>query len=162
MTSRQAAVMALFEVENSGAYSDKALKKILGEGNMPPAEKALAVMGRLANSSAAPANLSTSDEDSARLEWDLAQRAFEDLGARPDLAALAALRGPAQRAWGGLTPRELEVLRQLAAGKTNRSIAGELQLSGKTVDRHVSNIFDKLGVSSRAAATALAYQRHLL
>jgi 16S rRNA (cytosine967-C5)-methyltransferase len=42
MTSRQAAVMALFEVENSGAYSDKALKKILGEGNMPPAEKALA------------------------------------------------------------------------------------------------------------------------
>lgn len=102
------------------------------------------------------------DEESARLEWDSAQRAFEELGAGPDLAALAALRAPARQPAGGLTRRELEILRQLVTGKTNRSIAEELQLSSKTVDRHVSNIFDKLGVSSRAAATALAYQRNLL
>jgi DNA-binding CsgD family transcriptional regulator len=102
------------------------------------------------------------DDEGARLEWDAAQRVFEELGAAPDVAALATQRSRGRQAPGGLTRRELEVLRQLATGKTNRSIAEELHLSGKTVDRHVSNIFDKLGVSSRAAATALAYQRNLL
>jgi DNA-binding NarL/FixJ family response regulator len=62
----------------------------------------------------------------------------------------------------GLSPRELEVLRLVASGKTNKTIAGELFLSEKTVDRHVSNIFGKLNVSTRAAATAWAYQHHLL
>jgi DNA-binding NarL/FixJ family response regulator len=62
----------------------------------------------------------------------------------------------------GLTPRELEVLCLVAAGRTNRQIADVLVLSARTVDRHVSNIFAKLGVSSRAAATAFAYEHELV
>ncbi len=62
----------------------------------------------------------------------------------------------------GLTPRELQVLRLVAAGETNKAIAGKLSLSEKTVDRHVSNIFTKLDVPSRAAATAFAYQHKLV
>jgi len=61
----------------------------------------------------------------------------------------------------GLTAREIEVLRLLATGKTNRSIAAELAISEKTVARHVSNIFTKLDLSSRAAATAYAFQHNL-
>jgi DNA-binding NarL/FixJ family response regulator len=61
-----------------------------------------------------------------------------------------------------LTAREVQVLRLVARGSTNRSIGAELGLSERTVDRHVSNIFAKLGVSSRAAATALAYELDLL
>ena len=70
-------------------------------------------------------------------------------------------RGQAGRS-GGLTARELEVLRLVAAGKTNRAIAADLVISDKTVARHLSNIFDKLGVSSRAAATAYAYEHDLI
>ena len=62
----------------------------------------------------------------------------------------------------GLSPRELEVLRRVAGGKTNKEIATELVLSERTVERHVSNIFAKLGVSKRAAATAFAYEHQLL
>jgi DNA-binding NarL/FixJ family response regulator len=61
-----------------------------------------------------------------------------------------------------LTSRELEVLALVAAGKTNRSIAADLFISEKTVARHVSNIFAKLGLSSRAAATAYAYEHELV
>jgi DNA-binding NarL/FixJ family response regulator len=68
----------------------------------------------------------------------------------------------ARKAAGGLTARETEVLRLVAAGKTNRQIAAELVISEKTVATHVSNIFTKLGLSSRAAATAYAYEHHLL
>jgi DNA-binding NarL/FixJ family response regulator len=63
---------------------------------------------------------------------------------------------------GVLTTREVEVLRLVAAGMTNRAIADELVISDRTVGRHVSNIFDKLGVSSRAAATAWAYEHGLV
>jgi DNA-binding NarL/FixJ family response regulator len=63
---------------------------------------------------------------------------------------------------GGLTDREVQVLRQVASGKTNRAIATELFLSEKTVARHVANIFTKLGISSRAAATAWAYEHDLM
>jgi DNA-binding NarL/FixJ family response regulator len=63
---------------------------------------------------------------------------------------------------GGLTPREMQVLRLVASGKTNKSIAADLSLSEKTVDRHVSNIFNKLAVPSRAAATAYAYEHKLI
>ena len=96
------------------------------------------------------------DEEGARLSLDAARSIFARLGARPDLARLDP-GGPAL-----LTARELQVLRRLAAGQTNRSIGSELGLSERTVDRHVSNIFGKLGVSSRAAATARAYQSEIL
>jgi DNA-binding NarL/FixJ family response regulator len=63
---------------------------------------------------------------------------------------------------GGLTAREVQLLRLVATGQTNKAIAAELVLSERTVDRHVSNIFAKLGVSSRAAATAYAYEHQLV
>lgn len=103
------------------------------------------------------------DEDSARMEFDAAHWAFRQLGAKPDDArAEALLRKTHDQLPGGLTPRELEVLQLVAAGKSNRAIAGELVLSEKTVARHISNIFTKLDLSSRAAATAYAYQNALL
>ena len=106
------------------------------------------------------------DSEGAQLEFEAAQQVFERLGAAPDLARLRVLLAtePAQGARGRdvLTAREIEVLRLVAAGRTNRLIAEALKLSEKTVDRHLSNIFDKLGVSSRAAATACAIQNGLL
>jgi DNA-binding CsgD family transcriptional regulator len=103
------------------------------------------------------------DQDGAAMELDAAGWVFRQLEAAPDLARVEALtRKPAARAAGGLTGRELQVLRLVAAGQTNRSIAAELFLSERTVDRHVSNILTKLGVSSRAAATAYAYQHQLI
>jgi ATP/maltotriose-dependent transcriptional regulator MalT len=103
------------------------------------------------------------DQDSAEMELDAARWVFRQLDAVPDLARVEALtRKPAARAAGGLTARELQVLRLVAAGQTNRSIAADLFLSERTVDRHVSNILTKLGVSSRAAATAYAYQHQLI
>jgi DNA-binding CsgD family transcriptional regulator len=102
------------------------------------------------------------DEVSADLEFDAAAAAFEELDATTDLASLGSLRGTAPRPPGGLTDREVEVLRLVAAGKTNRAVASELVLSEKTVARHVANIFTKLGVSSRAAATAYAYEHGLV
>jgi DNA-binding CsgD family transcriptional regulator len=103
------------------------------------------------------------DEETAEMELDAARRVFEQLGAAPDLARAQSLsRKAAARLAGGLTARELEVLRLVATGKTNRSIAADLFLSEKTVARHVSNIFNKLGLSSRAAATAYAYEHDLV
>ena len=63
---------------------------------------------------------------------------------------------------GGLSAREIQVLRLVASGKTNRQIASDLFISERTVERHLSNIFNKLDLSSRAAATAYAYQHQLL
>ena len=103
------------------------------------------------------------DEDAAGLELGAARAAFAALGAAPDVARVDALsRAEGGGAPGGLTARELQVLRLLAAGRTNRTIAAELVLSERTVDRHVSNIFAKLGVASRTAATAFAYEHDLL
>ena len=101
------------------------------------------------------------DEDGAALEWNAARSVFEELGAAPDLARVDALAKGAAPSHG-LTRRELQILRLVAAGKTNKAIASGLTLSEKTVDRHVSNIFVKLDVSSRAAATADAYKRKLI
>jgi DNA-binding NarL/FixJ family response regulator len=103
------------------------------------------------------------DEEAAAMELDAARGVFTQLGAAPDLARLdtAGVRGDAS-ARHGLTARELQVLRLVAAGKTNHAIATDLVLADKTVDRHVSNLYAKLGVSSRAAATAYAYQHRLL
>jgi DNA-binding CsgD family transcriptional regulator len=103
------------------------------------------------------------DEDTAEMELDAARCVFQQLGAAPDLARVEALsRKVAARAAGGLTAREVQVLRLVAAGKTNRAIAADLFISEKTVARHVSNIFAKLDLSSRAAATAYAYEHDLL
>ncbi len=103
------------------------------------------------------------DEDSAALELEAARGAFERLGASPDLARVDSLTGRAAPAdTHGLSPRELEVLRLVAAGNTNREIASTLVVSEHTVARHVQNIFTKLGVSSRTAATAFAFERDLV
>jgi DNA-binding NarL/FixJ family response regulator len=99
------------------------------------------------------------DDATAELEFESARTVFEELGAGPDLERLARLAG-SQRP-GGLSPRESEVLTLLAAGKTNRAIATELFISEKTVARHVSNIFTKLRLSSRAEATAYAFKHGL-
>jgi ATP/maltotriose-dependent transcriptional regulator MalT len=98
------------------------------------------------------------DEDGEALELQAAARLFQELGAAPDLARLS---GPPPDVPGGLSERELEVLRLLAAGRSNRAVAQELVISEKTVARHVSNIFTKLGVGSRSAATAYAYEHGL-
>jgi DNA-binding CsgD family transcriptional regulator len=103
------------------------------------------------------------DHDGATLELEAARAALEGLGARPDLERLESSTGlDPSRETHGLSPRELEVLRFLVTGETNRAIAAALVLSERTVDRHVSNIYAKLGVSSRAAATARAYELHLV
>lgn len=101
------------------------------------------------------------DGDGAELELDAARQVFEQLGAEPDLAALAPTAQPAETPPHGLSRRELEVLRLVASGRTNKAIAAELCVSERTVDRHVSNIFSKIDVPSRAAATAFAYRHNL-
>ena len=102
------------------------------------------------------------DDETAALELDAARAAYVELGAASDLARLRGGGEGAAADTHGLTEREIEVLRHLAAGDTNKAIAAKLVLSERTVDRHVSNIFAKLGVSSRAAATAYAYEHQLL
>ena len=99
------------------------------------------------------------DEESAALEHDAARSIFERLGAKPDLKRLDATPAGSRH---GLTAREAEVLRLVAAGKTNREIAASLVISEHTVARHVQNIFAKLGLSSRAAATAFAFEHDLV
>jgi DNA-binding CsgD family transcriptional regulator len=104
------------------------------------------------------------DVDTAEMELDAARLVFERLGAAPDLARVESLTrlGPDATAQRGLTAREIQVIRLVAAGKSNRAIAADLFLSEKTVARHLSNIFTKLAVSSRAAATAYAYEHGLV
>jgi DNA-binding CsgD family transcriptional regulator len=98
------------------------------------------------------------DEGSAAMELDAARHTFAQLGAVPDLARTEALIGQAEIGDAtGLSPRELEVLRLVAAGRSNQAIAAELLISERTVERHVSNIFAKLGVGSRTAAAAYAF-----
>ncbi len=102
------------------------------------------------------------DHDTGQLHLDAARQVFSDLGAVPDLTRLERLAlKTAPGADGLLTARELEVLRLVALGRTNRAVAGELVISEKTVARHVSNILTRLGVSSRSAATAYAYEHGL-
>jgi ATP/maltotriose-dependent transcriptional regulator MalT len=105
---------------------------------------------------------SLGDEETAALELAAARRVFAGLGAAPDVAAVDAIAGAMPPAPGGLSGREVEVLRHLAGGLTNRGIAETLGISERTVDRHVSNIYTKLDVSSRAAATAFAYEHRLV
>ena len=102
------------------------------------------------------------DEESAAMELDAAGWVFRQLGAAPDLARVEALSRRTTATAGGLTAREVEILRLVAAGKTNREIAATLVFSDHTVRRHLQNIFAKLGVPSRAAATAFAFQHDLI
>lgn len=111
------------------------------------------------------------DQTSAAVEFANASETFAELGAQPDLDRLTALTagsgddqgaGAASGPASELSPREREVLVHVAAGKTNREIAELLVISQHTVGRHVENIFTKLGVGSRAAATAYAYEHDLL
>ncbi|MEX2430888.1 MAG: response regulator transcription factor, partial [Dehalococcoidia bacterium] len=103
------------------------------------------------------------DEDGAEMELDAARRVFQQLGAAPDTARVDVLARPQRpAAVGGLTAREVEVLRLVATGKSNRAVAEQLFISEKTVARHISNIFAKLDLPSRSAATAYAYEHGLL
>jgi DNA-binding CsgD family transcriptional regulator len=101
------------------------------------------------------------DSDGAALELDACRLAFQQLGAAPDIACIDALASKPTPQAAGLTPRELQVLRLVSEGKTNRAIAVELSRSERTVDRHLCNILTKLGAPSRAAATAYAYEHRL-
>jgi DNA-binding CsgD family transcriptional regulator len=101
------------------------------------------------------------DEDGFDLELDAAKSVFGELGAIPDVAWVDSLRAPVDEAHG-LSRRELEVLRLVAIGKSNREIAAALVISEHTVARHVQNIFSKLDVPSRTAAGAFAFEHHLL
>ena len=104
------------------------------------------------------------DPETSEIELDGARKVFEQLGAKPDIERLDALtRRPSSEATpGGLTTREVQVLRLVASGKTNRGIGKQLGLSEKTVARHVHNSLTKIGVPSRAAATAYAYEHGLI
>lgn len=103
------------------------------------------------------------DDETARTHFDAAASVFGQLGAGPDLAALERLT-PDRRmgSSGGLTGREREVLSLVARGGTNRQIATALGISEHTVARHLSNIFDKLAVTSRTAASAYAHRNNLV
>ena len=102
------------------------------------------------------------DDDTAASELDAAREVFARLGAAPDLDRVDSLtRRGASVNTQGLTPRELQVLRLIAAGNSNREIAAALIISEHTVARHVQNIFAKLGVSSRTAASAFAFAHDL-
>jgi ATP/maltotriose-dependent transcriptional regulator MalT len=103
------------------------------------------------------------DRNSATMELDAALSVFRQLGAAHDLARVEALSAPAaSKTPMGLTEREVEVLALVATGKSNRDIAASLVISEHTVARHVQNILAKLGVSSRTAASAFAFEHDLV
>lgn len=102
------------------------------------------------------------DADGTELELAAAKTIFEWLGANPDLRRVEELMSKRPVGLHGLTRRELQVLQLIAGGKTNKAIASELFLSERTIERHVGNIFTKLDLSSRAAATAWAYEHDLV
>ena len=108
----------------------------------------------------ARAHAARDEPDAADMELEAASATFERLGARHDILRLAHVRARPGLP-GGLTPREAEILRVVADGLSNREVAEQLVLSEKTVARHLHNIYAKLGVSSRTAAVAYAYQHGL-
>jgi DNA-binding CsgD family transcriptional regulator len=160
-------------LQASSAYSTGAV--LLAEGDVTAAlaslRKALGLWhalevpyeGARVRALLAGAYQALGDEDGAKFELDGARRVFLSLGALPDAErATQATSAVADALPAGLTRREAEVLRLVAAGKTNHAIAVEMVLSDHTVRRHLQNVFAKLGVSSRAAATAFAAQHKLV
>ena len=143
---------AVLLAEDQPADAVPALRRSIAAWQQLDAPYGAARAGVLAAEAARRLN----DEGTARAELAAAQAIFERLGARPDLAKLRA--EPKE----GLTARELQVLRLVAQGLTNKAIAEKLFISEKTVARHVANIFMKLGISSRAAAAAYAFQHSLV
>jgi DNA-binding CsgD family transcriptional regulator len=103
------------------------------------------------------------DEESAAMELDAARWVFQQLGALPDLARVDAVASPANATDvpGGLTTREVEVLRLIAVGQTNKEIGATLVISEHTVARHVQNMLAKLDCPSRAALAAFAVEHGL-
>lgn len=101
------------------------------------------------------------DLESSRRDLEAARSSFRRLGARPAADQVSSLLAPPTPP-AGLTAREVEVLRLVASGRSNARIASDLVLSEKTVARHLSNIFNKLAVTSRTAATAYAYEHGLV
>jgi len=111
---------------------------------------------------ASRACLALDDCDASALEQAAARNTFERLGAKPELTRLAALGVSQAQNDSLLSQREIQVLRLVASGAVNRAIAQELGISQKTVARHLSNIFVKLDLNSRSAATAYAFQHHIV
>jgi ATP/maltotriose-dependent transcriptional regulator MalT len=94
-------------------------------------------------------------DDLAAADVSTAENVYRQLGVKPS--------GVCERgALGGLTRRELEVLRAIAGGATNRQVAQQISISEMTVRRHLANVYAKLGVSSRTAAVAWAYQNYVV
>jgi ATP/maltotriose-dependent transcriptional regulator MalT len=113
-----------------------------------------------ANTLLGQAQREAGDESAALASFARARNGFEQIGARLDAVGIETKRAPRRPA--GLTEREVEVLCLVAGGLTNKEIASSLHVSAKTVSRHLSNIFTKISVASRAAATAFAFEHHLI
>ncbi len=183
------AIAKHFGTEILGAIADHARGTIsVADANhrdaIEPLRNAFAVWNRVGapyiaariRATLSRAYLGLGDRDGADLERAAARKVFEEFGAAPDLVALDPSAAPTTAvapapSWRPataparahrLSPRELEVLRLIATGKTNKAIGRQLFVSERTIDRHVSNIFTKIGVASRAAATAYAYDNALV
>ena len=102
------------------------------------------------------------DDDAAAASFRASAEILERLGADAECARARALQTRAPALPNGLTGREAEVLCLVASGKTNKEMAADLGLSEKTIERHLSNIFTKIGVSTRAAATAFAFEHQIV
>jgi DNA-binding CsgD family transcriptional regulator len=166
-----AAHLGTAAVQAMAAYAAGAIELAAGDaaGSLPYLRKAGQLWARVDNPYelartrvlVGRALTAVGDSASGQAELRSARTAFRGLGAAPALADVERLLEP-DAAPAGLTAREVEVLRLVAAGRSNAAIAAELVLSEKTVARHLSNIFTKLGLPSRAAATAFAYQHGLV
>lgn len=172
------AVEFAFDAVRAAAASAAAAVEIADgdpTGALPYARKARALWTRLEDPYAAGlaqadigrALLALGDESSARVEVEAARAALAGLGATPAAEAIVRLLEPTPPAAaaghpGGLSEREAQVLRLVAVGRSNQQIAGTLVISERTVARHLSNIFTKLGVGSRTAAAAYAYEHGLV
>ena len=140
-------------------------------GALSPLRRALSIFGNLdaAYESArvrvlvGQACRALDDGDSAEIEFDTARQVFQHLDAKPDVERLQKLINSSALGYPkGLTAREVQVLNLVARGQTNREISSTLMISEHTVARHLQNIFSKLGVSSRTAATAFALEHSLI